>query len=353
MGAARNAIGLLGAGVASAVAAYGSARSSYQPQPPVPDYEQLWGWVTRGSDPLALVLLAFTAISAGLSIWQAVTALSKKDVQEVVTADGAQTRALVDEGIAQTWHEGQASEERDKQTHDTQAEHGALLHLIVANQQAEAARRGVDADKLVALARRIVEQVSDPDEAEQALHRAIDELLKLRDEAQRGTNFGDEVDEAIRRIFTRVEAGDLDGAVRAQEAEFTRLGEQVEAVRAAQIKLAETRLSVERLRYDAAALAHWAVEKRKLAEGVARLDLKSLRAEQDEWYEQALKQGSRLEMDVAIALARCSVEEADDPQDWANCQNDLGIALRVMGGAPAETRGWGCWGRRWTPIVRR
>ena len=331
MGAGRIAMGLVGAGGASAIAAYGSARSSYQPQPPVPGIDKLWEWVVGGSDPLALVLLAFAAVSAGLAIWQAFTALSKKDVQEVVSTDGAQTRAMVDEGIAQTWHEGQASEERDKRTHDTQAEHGDLLRQIVANQQADAARRGVDADKLITLASRIVEQVSDPAEAEQALHRAIDELLKLREEARQGTNFGDEVDEAIRRIFAKVEADDLDGAARAQEAEFERLAELVEEARAAQLKMADTGLSVARLRYDADAMAHWAMEKRKLAEGVDRLDIAALRAEQDEWYERALRQGSQLEMEVAIVLARVSIEKAINPQDWAACQNDLGIALQVQG----------------------
>lgn len=207
----------------------------------------------------------------------------------------------------------------------------ALVRQLVERQQADAASRDVNAETLITLASRIVEQVSDPAEAEQALHRAIDELLKLREEARRGTNFGDEVDEAIRRIFAKVEADDLDGAARTQEAEFERLAELVEEARAAQLKMADTGLSVARLRYDADAMAHWAVEKRRLAEGVDRLDIAALRAEQYEWYERALNQGSRLEMDVAIALALRSVEEAGDPQERAMCQNNLGAALQVQG----------------------
>ncbi len=207
----------------------------------------------------------------------------------------------------------------------------AMLQQIIASQQQSATAQGVSADKLRMLALRIVTKVEDEGEAECALSAAIDELLKLRDEAERGTNFGDEVDEAIRRIFAKVEANDLDGAGRQGAEEFRRLAEMMEGLQAAQASLAETNLSVARMAFDAEAMAHWAVERRRLAEGVAELTVAQLRFEQDEWYETALRHGQRLEMDVAIHLAQRSVAEAATAPDRAMCENDLGIALTVQG----------------------
>jgi tetratricopeptide (TPR) repeat protein len=207
----------------------------------------------------------------------------------------------------------------------------AMLQQIIANQQQSAAAQGVSADKLRMLALRIVAKVEDEGEAERALSAAIDELLKLRAEAERGTNFGDEVDEAIRRIFAKVEANDLDGAGRQGAEEYSRLAEMMQGLQAAQASLAETNLSVARMAFDAEAMAHWAVERRRLAAGVAVLSVDQLRSEQDEWYETALRRGQRLEMDVAIHLARHSIAAATTPSDRAMCENDLGIALQVQG----------------------
>lgn len=206
-----------------------------------------------------------------------------------------------------------------------------MLQQIIASQQQSAAAQGVSAGKLRMLALRIVAKVDDEAEAERALSAAIDELLKLRAEAERGTNFGDEVDEAIRRIFARVEADDLDGAARQGAAEFQRLAEMMQGLQAAQVSLADTNLSVARMAFDAEAMAHWAVERRKLAEGVAALSLSQLRREQEEWYETGLSHGQRLAMDVAIHLAQLSVAEAITAADLGICKNDLGIALISQG----------------------
>ena len=207
----------------------------------------------------------------------------------------------------------------------------AMLQQIIASLQQSAAAQGVSADKLRMLAMRIVAKVEDEGEAERALSAAIDELLKLRAEAERGTNFGDEVDEAIRRIFAKVEANDLDGAGRQGAEEYRRLAEQMGELQAAQASLAETNLSVARMAFNPEAMAHWAVQQRKLAEGVAVLSLDQLRHERDEWYETALRHGQRLEMEVAIHLAQRSVAEAATAPERAMCENDLGNALKAQG----------------------
>ena len=109
----RAILGLLSVAGASAMGAYGSARSSFQPQPPAPSMVDLLQWILTLNDPLALVLVMLAAITTGLSIWQAITSLSKKDVADIVNTDGEQTRNRVDEGIALNSAEGQASRHRD------------------------------------------------------------------------------------------------------------------------------------------------------------------------------------------------------------------------------------------------
>ena len=94
-------LGLLTVAGASALGAYGSARSSFQPQPPTPGMRDLLRWVLNFNDPLALALVAFAAITAGLSIYQAITSLTKKDVVDVVTIDGELTRQAVDDVAGQ------------------------------------------------------------------------------------------------------------------------------------------------------------------------------------------------------------------------------------------------------------
>ncbi|MEL6486193.1 MAG: hypothetical protein AAFQ13_03490, partial [Pseudomonadota bacterium] len=216
----------LAAALIALISAYGSAANTYQPKPPEPGPIEVIFWIIELNDGFALALVATSAITAGISVYSAFTGLTPKQVEEIVGRRADETDKRIEQAEAQTWLEGQASQARDEQTQAAIARNTALLEQIVADREQEASAKGVNAEKLRMLARRIVDKVSDVDEAERALSGAIDELLKLRAEAERGTNFGNEVDEAIRRIFARVEANDLEGAEKQGRKEFERLKEQ-------------------------------------------------------------------------------------------------------------------------------
>lgn len=108
----------------------------------------------------------------------------------------------------------QQDRERDTafqgQTSQQLAEIKALLAQSVQGQSA--IRQGIDPEAIVTIASRLNPDVSNSDQALLALERAADELLKLRAELDTGTNLGDLVDTAVRRIAARIDASDPDGA---------------------------------------------------------------------------------------------------------------------------------------------
>ncbi|NJM36158.1 MAG: hypothetical protein HC850_17335 [Rhodomicrobium sp.] len=85
----------MGVAGASLLGAYGSARSSYQPQPPVPDLADLSEWVWHFNDPVAISLALLSLITTFLSVYGAFTALTKNDVSRIVESDGIITRDLL------------------------------------------------------------------------------------------------------------------------------------------------------------------------------------------------------------------------------------------------------------------
>lgn len=226
--------------------------------------------------------------------------------------------------------DGHAAEERDREIIAAQDRQEALLAQLVAGQQASAAAQGINAEKLKALAQRIVAKVDDTDEAERALSAAIDELLKLREEIRRGTNFGDDVDEAIRRIFEKVENNDFDAAARQAEEEYLRATEREDEARRARAKLIHTNISIARIAYDAKALARWVLEQKRVEAG-GELTCDIARAEQRRWYQDANEKGLLLELDVAIELANLSADLSTDDVERAKCENNLANALTTKG----------------------
>lgn len=223
------------------------------------------------------------------------------------------------------------SQKRDGEVLAGNARMEAMLRQITASQKVLAESRGVSTDKLRMLALRIVSNVENEIDAEVALSDALDELLTLREEVRRGSNFGDEVDEAIKRIFDRVEANDLDGASNQGADEFRRMKEVIDGLRTAHGSIVDVNLSIARMKFDAEGLAFWTIERRKLAEGVKELSLEQLRNEQQAWYENAFRQSGRLDMDVAICLAQQAVQYGATELERALCQNDLAMAMLAQG----------------------
>ena len=197
--------------------------------------------------------------------------------------------------------------------------------------RADAERKNIDTQAVLALASKVAENVSDTATAIAELQNAIDEYLRIRESAAKGSNFSDEIDAAINRVQAKIAANDFDGALAQGEAEYRLLEDREAELSAAKIKLAQTNIATARIAYDATAMTQWIAAKLQLENGGSAITARQLQDEQDIWYRKSLNHGSRLDMDVAIALARLSVGATDDPQMIAGCQNDLGNALGIQG----------------------
>ncbi|MEP0190697.1 MAG: hypothetical protein ABJ311_13140 [Erythrobacter sp.] len=213
----------------------------------------------------------------------------------------------------------------------------SIAYLVQREKEREAAegRDPVPDDRIIALARKIVEKVEDPAQAAQILEDNIDIYLDMLVDRERGSNLGDAADAAFERVLTLIDAQDYAGAVSQAEREYRRLHEeereQAEQMAARKIRMAKTGLRAARLDVDAQRAAFWEAESVRLDEGKSALSVNDLRRIQDVWYERSLKGGNALEMSVAIELARLSIAESNGPQERAMCQNDLAIALKVQG----------------------
>lgn len=214
----------------------------------------------------------------------------------------------------------------------------AMLSRLVEEYRPAAEELKLTNGALVALARRIAENIKDPQQALDALGSAIEEFLRVRDAAAQGTNLGALVDQTLRNIAAANERGELDKGAAAGERGFAEWQDQQEAARQAGLKLIEANVEQHRLRFDATAMAHWIGQRLKLIGGGA-IDFQRLRAEQDQWYQHGRIHGLRLDMDVSIALARRSVELATNEAEWGMGQNDLSLALWIQGERAAGTAG--------------
>ncbi|MBX9815786.1 MAG: tetratricopeptide repeat protein [Sphingomonas sp.] len=206
----------------------------------------------------------------------------------------------------------------------------AMVQALFDKMRAEEQARSVTDEALIALARKIAAQVDDPAEALAALGSAIDEFLRVRESAARGTNLGELVDQTLRNIAAANERGALDEGARLGARAFAEWEERQEAQRQAGLRLIEANIEQQRLRFDAAAMAHWIGERLKLLGG-GTIDFGALRFVWAEWYQRGLIRGLRLDLDVSIALARLSIEFASSKRDWAVAQNDLAVSLNNQG----------------------
>ena len=207
------------------------------------------------------------------------------------------------------------------------AEFAKLLEAV----RADAERKDIGTQAVLALASKVAENVPDTATAIAELNNALDEYLRIRENAAKGSNFSVEIDAAINRVQAKIAANDFDAALAQGEAEYRLLEDKEAELSAAKIKLAQTNIATARIAYDATTMARWIAVKLQLESGGSEITATQLRVEQDIWYRKSLNHGSRLDMDVAIALARLSAGATDDPQMIARCQNDLGIALQVQG----------------------
>lgn len=217
-------------------------------------------------------------------------------------------------------------------TQSAQAVDPAQFGELVVALREQAAKQDIGTEALHALARRVAENVPDTPTAIVELHNALDVYQRLVAGVAQSGNFSNTIEEALNRVREKVENEDFDGALIQGEEEYRKLAEREAELAAGKLKLVQTNIEAARLAFDALATARWLLVEAGLEAGNRELSIGDIRGLQDVWYQRAFDQGGRFEMDVAIALARHSVEVADPGEKQARCLSDLGTALAVHGG---------------------
>lgn len=125
--------GALTATPVAAFAAYEKAQSSFKPNPPAPEFDQVLGSILSGADGVASGSAALAAVTAGYAIYQ----MFKPDpaTKQDVKADGRKTREGQEHLSKQVAAEGRASD----------AGHG-LTHKLVTGDLDERVVTALDAD---------------------------------------------------------------------------------------------------------------------------------------------------------------------------------------------------------------
>jgi tetratricopeptide (TPR) repeat protein len=226
-----------------------------------------------------------------------------------------------------------------------------VLEEVLARSQAGAQviAEGINPDVVIGIAAQLAPDVSDRDQAIVALDRAAAELLQLRQDRAAGTNLGELVDEAVRRIGERIEANDVPGAQREGARAFEqwqrhaadarrRETERREHERAAGAKLAQENERAAFLAGDARGVAAW-IERRLAVEAEAeRAPFALLGAAFDEWRDRGRNHGLNLDLAVAVELARVAGERQGlSPDEHGYWLASLGNVLTMLGEREART----------------
>lgn len=206
---------------------------------------------------------------------------------------------------------------------------GADVAALLEAVRGAARQRSVGTEPLIALARRIAENVPDLAVAEAELHRALDEFAALRARAAQGSNLGDLVDETMRALAAHNERGDLDAGVRAIEQGIAVLREREAEVKAAQGRLIDAAIEQHRLRFDAAEVAKWLCEKLRAEQSA--LTAPALFPLIQVWREAGQQRGLRFELIVACALADEALQIAMGDCERAAALNWINLTSLDLG----------------------
>ena len=243
---------------------------------------------------------------------------------------------------------------------DTGATHAAMAQVgdDVAHIRATADRMAADVQRLVAtyeatpagrqareiigdsrpfvvLARRINQEVDDPDQALAELTEMVELMLRQQAEAERGTNLGNIVDLALREIAEKSRRGEFDAAATDAALAFSAWEERVSDRRRAEqqagMRLIEANIEQNMLRRDANAVAGWVEQQVAVETGVEQADVAILMRAIGEWHRRGEQKGLKLDLEVAVAIARRA-------HSVCRNSNELGAALVCLGNA-LETLG--------------
>lgn len=208
------------------------------------------------------------------------------------------------------------------------ARHDDKLDALVAEvkaMRAEAGNARVSQDTILEIARRVAPQIDDVSTAISQINALVDEVIVLRDRTVHGSNLGDLIDDALRRIAERNDRDAFDEAASIGEQAYAALLSRQRAERSA---LAEAMISQSRVRVDAAALAHWLEERIRIER--PELAAAHLFEQIGLSREQGLRAGSPLDLHAALLMAERALTVASGKHERASAANWIGIVANDL-----------------------
>ena len=230
-------------------------------------------------------------------------------------------------GIAVTT--GRVEAKLDALPEELEAVFGRVLRKSGLLDSAKA--QNVQESTVIALARRIAPHVTDADQALRELRRAIEELLRIRAETARGSNIGDEVDEVFHRLEALNAEDRFDEGADEIDKALSACAERQRKEQAKQVRLLDLGFRQDLLRRNPGSAAERIVQMVELETADPKALFEALRGAQDEWYERGRDKGLNLDLEVAIEMAKLVALRASDTGERGTAQNDLGIALSILG----------------------
>ena len=209
---------------------------------------------------------------------------------------------------------------------------------LVAGSDEAARKFGIKEGMLMALARRYAEgDATDFDSALRGLERAFEVVAEEKARGELPSNLGEAVDAVLKRMAELNEAGELDAAAAEVDRALEAAEAEGEAVEARKVALLEAGVEQDILRRNPTSAAARLVARLGLEVAEPGARFAALRALRREWYERGRDKGLNFDAEVAVALARASVDLAQGADQRGTALNDLGLALQTLGEREAGT----------------
>jgi tetratricopeptide (TPR) repeat protein len=192
----------------------------------------------------------------------------------------------------------------------------------------EARAAGVSDSALFRLVRPIAEHITDRDEALLALQEAVQIARRVQEEGRHGTNLGDFVDAVLGRVRALSAQGEHRAAISELDAALAR--EEAES-KARTLRLLSAAIDQHLLAFDAIAAAEKLARRVDLETPDPATRFEALTTEHNLWYERGRDRGLRLDLEVAIAIARIALRRATDCDQRGAALNNLGNVLAILG----------------------
>ena len=224
-------------------------------------------------------------------------------------------------------HLVRAAKRTDKKLDQIREEHVEINDKLAAlvKQSADKARELHLTEQLfISLAKRIDKEVADIDQA----HRELERAVEVASDEQVKSSLPANTDEAITAILAKVD--ELNNAGQIDEA-ATHLAEEETRAEAGLIRLYDKGIAQAVLTHNVDTACDYELKKIAIDVSETAAQFGALRRVQGVWYERGRDKGLNFDLEVAIALAHKSCSRASDADQRGGAQNDLGIALAILG----------------------